>query len=892
MVAAAVRRFVLRLFAFVRSARAERELDQELATHLALLEDEHRRRGLPAEEARREARRDLGGVEIVKEEHRDARSFRWLEDARRDARHALRGLARDRGFTCTALLTLALGIGATTTLFGGLNAVLLRPLPLPDPERLVFVFEFMGANPRVDLTAPDFLDWRRQQTFAAAMAATCPAPLTLVDRASGEASRVPASRVSADYFRTLGMKPLLGRDFAESDDVFGAARTVLLGHAVWRDRFGADPAVLGSVLTLNGESHTVIGVLPPGQGLSGRDEQLYVPLALSPRERGSTGNRFLTVVARLAPGVSRQRADAEMKAIAAQTASVRPKSNQNVSAHLEDARQVLVGDLRRPLLFFLGAAVFLLLIACANVANLQLVRALARQREMGIRFALGAGRGRLVRQLAMEGLVLGALGGAAGLGAAVSCAKLVPWLIPGTGSLMTGADFLDLRVLACVCTISVATGLLFGLVPAWWLTRPDAGRSLNERGAATGTGGQRAGGFFAVAQIAVALLLLIGAGLSIRSFARLGAVDPGFRPANLLTFRLSLPDARYGGSGQTESFFAELVAQLRALPGVTSAAGTSSLPLRSASVGVSAVLEGDGHGDVVDPSAVPFFQYRAITPGYFRTLGVPLVRGRELSVDDRAASAGGTRVALINRAAARSFWPDADPIGARIKPDDKGGPVEIVGVVGDTRGFGLGADLQPELFLALPQVSPSLWRWNQRTFDIVVQTAGAAEAAAGAVRAVVRRLDPGLSVDQMATMDAVVAQSMDPPRRAMLLMLSCGGIALVLAALGLYGVMAFLVAGRQQEIGVRVALGATGRQILALVLGRSARLCAFGLGLGVVAALGLSRFVATFLYGVSGTDAGTYVALSALLFAVSLAAAYLPARRAMRTDPMSALRAE
>jgi putative ABC transport system permease protein len=890
MVAAAVRRFVLRLFAFVRSARAERELDQELATHLALLEDEHRRRGLPPEEARREARRDLGGVEIVKEEHRDARSFPWLEDARRDARHALRGLARDRGFTCAALLTLALGIGATTALFGGLNAVLLRPLPLPDPDRLVFVFEVMGANPRVDLTAPDFLDWRRQQSFAAAMAASCPAPLTLVDRASGEASRVPASRVSANYFRALGLKPLLGRDFAESDDVFGAARTVLLGHAIWRDRFGADPAVLGSVLTLNGESHTVIGVLPPGQGLSGRDEQLYVPLALSPRERGSTGNRFLTVVARLSPGVSRQRAEAEMKAIAAQTASVRPKSNQNVSAHLEDARQVLVGDLRRPLLFFLGAAMFLLLIACANVANLQLVRALARQREMGIRFALGAGRCRLVRQLAMEGLVLGALGGAAGLAAAVSCAKLVPWLIPGTGSLMTGADFLDLRVLAWVGTISVATGLLFGLVPAWWLTRPDAGRSLNERGAATGSGGQRAGGLFAVAQIAVALLLLIGAGLSIRSFARLGAVDPGFRPANLLTFRLSLPDARYGAPGQTESFFAELVAQLRALPGVTSAAGTSSLPLRSTGLGVSARREGDG--EVVDPSAVPFFQYRAITPGYFRTLSVPLVRGRELSADDRAASAGGTRVALINRAAARTFWPDADPIGARIKPDDKGGPVEIVGVVGDTRGFGLGADLKPELFLALPQVSPSLWRWNQRTFDLVVRTAGAAEALAGAARAVVQRLDPGLSVDQMATMDTVVAQSMDPPRRAMLLMLSCGGIALVLAALGLYGVMAFLVAGRQQEIGVRVALGATGRQILALVLGRTARLCAVGLGLGVVAALGLSRFVATFLYGVSGTDATTYVALSALLFAVSLAAAYLPARRAMRVDPMSALRAE
>jgi putative ABC transport system permease protein len=884
---AELRRFFLRLFSFLGAAHAERDLDREIEAHLGLLEDDLRRQGMSAEEARRAALRALGGVDRTKESHRDARSFLWLDDARRDARLAVRGLLRDRGFACAALLTLAVGIGATTAIFGGVNAVLLRPLPLPQPERLLFLFEAGGVagSERTAVTGPDFLDTRRDQNVFEHLAAAAPAPVTL--EGSGEPERFGALRVSADYFRVLGTRPALGRDFTAGDDELGSPHTVLLGHALWRERFGGDPGLLGRTLILNGEPHTVIGVLPAGVSLAERAEQFYVPLALSPRERTSTGSRFLTVVARLRAGVSPAQAQAQMSTIAGRLQAIRPGSNKGVSLRLEGAREVLVGDLRRPLLFFLGAALFLLLIACANVANLQLVRSLARQREVAIRSALGAGRGRLIRQLTLENLVLAGLGGLGGLAMAACSAGLVPWLIPEAGPRMAGS-FLDARVLACSAAVSLVTAMLFGLTPAWRLIRRDLRGQLAEgpRGAAT-TVGQRAGGLFAVVQIAVALLLLIGAGLSIRSFGRLEAVAPGFRTDHLLTFRLSLPDARYAGPERTELFHTRLVDELGALPGVTSAAGTSSLPLRGEGVGVSAHLEGRTAAAAAQTS--PFLQYRAVTPVYFQTLGIPVLQGRGFTAED---GPGRTRVAVINRAAARRYWPEGDPIGARLRPDDSGGVVEIVGVVGDTRDFGLGAPFEPVMFLPLRQVSPSLWRWNRRTFDLVVGTAGAPEAVAASVRETVRRLDAGLPVHQVTSMEEVMADSLSSPRRSMALLLASGTVALVLAALGLYGVMAFLVAGRRQEIGVRVALGATPRRVLMLVLGRSVRLCALGIAVGVVAALGLSKVLSTLLFGVTATDGPTYAGIAALLLAVSMVAAYLPARRALRVDPLVALRGD
>jgi predicted permease len=880
-----LRRFLLRLLAPFSAGRAERELARELESHLALLEDEYRGRGMPPAEARRAAERALGGVGRTREAYREARSFPWLDDARRDARHALRGLARDRGFAVAALMTLAVGIGATTTIFAGVNAVLLRPLPVAEPERLVFAFETgRDGSQRMELTAPDFLDWRRDQSVFSHMAASAPGPATLV--IAGEPVRLLGTRVSAEWFRTLGVRPALGRDFTADDDRIGAPRVALVSQALWHGRFGGDPSLVGRALSLDGVSHTVVGVLPPGVGLDADDQRLYVPLALTPAERGSPGARFLTVVARIAPGVTPAAAQAQMAALAARTETLRPGSNRGISVRLDDAREVLVGDLRRPLLLFLCAAMALLLLACANVANLQLVRALARRHELAIRAALGAGRGRLVRQLAMESLVLAVLGGAAGVALAAGSCDLVPWLIPGAAARMTG-PLLDVRVLACASVVSLGTGVLFGLTPVWRLTRRDLRARLADRPRGAVGAGHRAGGAFAVAQIALALVLLVGAGLSLHSFARLMAVAPGFQPENLLTFRLSLPQSRYGEPGQRELFHTRLVEALAALPGVTGAGGTSSLPLRGEPLGLSAVIE--GRPPVRGPGDTPFFQYRAVTPGYFRTLGIPLLRGRALAPED---GPGRPRVVLVNNAAARRYWPGGDPVGARLKLDDRGDPVEVVGIVADTKQAGLAAETAPTLFLALPQISPSLWRWNEGLFELVVRSATPPASLGPAVRQVVRRLDDRLPVEAIATMDEVIARSVASPRNAMLLMLASGVFALALAALGLYGVMAFLVASRRQEIGVRVALGAARRHVLALVLGQSVRLSLLGLALGVVAALALSRFVTSVLYGVTATDAGTYAAIAGLLFVISLVAAYVPARRALRVDPVIAMRAD
>jgi putative ABC transport system permease protein len=466
-------------------------------------------------------------------------------------------------------------------------------------------------------------------------------------------------------------------------------------------------------------------------------------------------------------------------------------------------------------------------------------------------------------------------------------ADLCPWLIPGAAARMSGR-LLDVRVLGCASFVILATGFLFGVAPAWRLTRRDLRARLNDgpRGGATGAG-YRTGGLFAVVQIAVALLLLVGAGLSIRSFGRLQAVDPGFDPTNLVTFRLGLPELRYGQRGQTEAFHSQLVEALGALPGVSAAAETSSLPLRGEPLGVSASFE--GRPRAIGAEGNPFLQYRAVTPSYFQTLGIPLLRGRALAAGD---GPGRPRVAVVNRSAARRYWPDGDPVGTRLKLDDRADPVEVVGVVADTKQGGLAADFQPTVFLALPQVSPLLWAWNGRVFDLVVRTAIPPASVMPAVRQAIRQLDVGLPVLAPATMEEVVAGSIASPRNSMLLMLASGVVALVLAALGLYGVMAFIVAGRRQEIGVRVALGAARSHVLGLVLGRSLRLSLLGLGLGLAAALGLSRFVVTFLYGVDATDAPTYLTIAGLLLLTSLVAAYVPARRALRVDPVIALRGD
>jgi putative ABC transport system permease protein len=801
-----------------------------------------------------------------------------------DIRYATRLLLKNPGFTAIAVLTLALGIGATTAIFSGVDAVLLRPLPFPEPERLVFVWETLGRG-RGGVTAPDFRDWRRDQRVFERLAVYAPTTIALTE--GNETERVPARRVSADYFRVLGIRPTMGRDFIAADEPFGAPRTVIVSDAIWRGRFRADPAIVNQEVLLNGVRHTIIGVLPPGVALFERAEQVYVPLALTPAEIESTGSHFLTAIARLGPGLSIAQAQAGMAPIAARLAQVRPHSNREVSVLVTDMHATLVGNLRTPLLVFLGAVALVLLIACANIANLQLVRATGRQREVAIRGALGAGRRRILQQFLIESLVLAAFGGAAGVLVASWSSELVAWLIPSAVPRLTGSA-IDLRVLTFAAVATLATGVIFGLAPAWQLSRRDLRERLNDGGrGSAGPERHRVSASLVVIEIALALTLLIGAGLLARSFLRLLAEEPGLRTQGVLTLRVSLPEVRYRESARVDSFYVTILERVRALPGVTSAGATSTLPLRSS--GSSLVAPIDGRPKPTRIAEFPVFFYRGITPGYFQTLGIPILEGRDLSSDDRE---GRPRVAILNQTAARRYWPNGRAIGARLHPDDDGGPAEVIGVVADTKHFGLAEATAPEMFIAISQAPPPFWRWMDRSMDLVVHMTGAPTQAVAPIRAVVAAVDPALPVYQVTTMEGVLSESMVSPRRSMLMVSAFGAIALLLAAIGLYGVMAFLVSQRTHEIGVRVALGAAHRDILALVFGRSVRLCVIGLVLGLVAALGLSRFIATFLFRVTATDVVTYGVVSALLFAVALLASYVPARRAMRVDPVRALREE
>ncbi|MPZ18898.1 MAG: FtsX-like permease family protein [Luteitalea sp.] len=876
-----VRTLLSRVWFYLRRRRFDRELDEELAFHLEEKTHTLEASGLPADKAHTTARRALGGALRARERSGDVWAWQFLDELTQDLRFTLRSLRRAPVLTFSVIGTLALGIGATTAIFSGVNAVFLRPLPFPDADRLVFVWETVGEQDRISVTAPDFLDWHRDQRVFERLAAFTSTTVALT--AGSEAERLPARRVSADYFRVLRVRPALGRDFTAADEPFGAPKTLLLSDALWRNRFGADPSVLNRELILNGERHTVIGVLPPNVVLEEEAEQLYLPLALTPAERSQPGNRFLRVIARLAPAVSFEHAQSAMAAIMARLALLRPQSNRDWSARLTDMHDTLVGDLGRPLLVLMAAVALVLLIACANVANLQLVRATSRQREVAIRAALGAGRHRILRQSLVESLVLALLGGGAGVLVGAWSAQLMPWLLPDTEPRFAGS-ILDVRLLAFAAVVTIATGLLFGSAPAWQLSRPDLRDRLSEGGRGTARPERhRVSGMLVVIEIALALALLIGAGLLMRSFLSLQATEPGVRTEGVLTFRVSLPEARYPESAHVSTFFATVLERIRAVPQVMSAGATSALPLRGSGVNLVAPIDGRPKPEF------PMFFYRGVTRGYFRALGIAVVKGRDFSPDDRE---GRPRVAIINQTAARQYWPNDDPIGARLHPDDAGEPVEVIGVVSDTKHFGLRQEPRPELFIAMSQLPPPFWGWMERSMDLVVRTSGEPAQLAAPTRAVVRALDPALPIYQMMTMEEVVSESLATPRKYVLLMVVFGTIALLLAAIGIYGVMAFIVTRRTHEIGVRVALGASRRDILTFVLGRSLRLSAIGLALGVGAALVLSRSIATFLVGVTATDVLTYGAVSALLLVVALVATYIPAQRALRVDPVRALRTE
>jgi putative ABC transport system permease protein len=808
----------------------------------------------------------------------------FLEDFTQDIRYGLRTMMKNPGFTVVAVIALALGIGANTAIFSVVNTVLLRPLPYKDPDRLVMVWEDASqlGFPHNTPAPANYIDWRDQNQAFEGMSALHRMSFNLTG--VGEPERLDGRRVSANLFSLLGVEPQLGRKFLLEDDTPGKNHVVMLSHTLWQRRFGSDASIIGKSIDLNGESFTVVGVMPSEFQFPSREDELWVPIAFDSAEASRRGSHYLEVLARTRPGVTLEQAQAEMNTIAARLEQQNPQTNAKIGAKVIPLHEDVVGDIKPALLLLLGAVGFVLLVACANVANLLLVRAAVRQKEIALRVALGASRSRLIRQFLTESVLLAVLGGIVGLSLSFIGLLVLKTFIPEN---ISQAKFIamDARVLLFTAGVSLITGLIFGLAPATQAANFNLNETLKEGGrdSASGNRGNRIRSLLVIAEVAVSLVLLIGAALLINSFLRLRNVDPGFRSDNLLTMRIVLPELKYSDQTRRSAFYSELVNRVEALPGVRAAAVTNWIPLvfQGDSVGIS--IEGR-----TDPtmSQRPNAVTRVISPHYFRAMSIQLLQGRELDERDKADSPG---VVVISETMARRFWPGENPIGKRLtpgSPQSSDGWLEVIGVVRDVRQFQLSAEPKPQMYLSYRQAEFFAPR------HLVVSTNVAPLSLAETVRRTVWEIDKDQPVSHILSMDEVVAESISRQRFSMLLLGIFAAVALVLAAVGIYGVMSYSVEQRTHEIGIRMALGAQTRAVIKLAVGRELRLVSIGLAIGLVAALMLTRVMSTLLFGISATDPTTFVVIALVLISVALLASYIPARRATKVDPMIALRYE
>ena len=808
-----------------------------------------------------------------------------------DLRYALRALAKNPGFAAVALLTLALGIGANTAIFSVINAVLLRALPYPEPQSLVAI---RGTNDKTGefgraLSYPDFEDLRARSKSFEALAVTDNTSLTL--SGTGEPVHLNAGVVSADLFRTLRVTPRLGRAFLPEDDQPGT-RVVLLSDRLWRQRFGADTGIVGRGVTLNERSYTIVGVLPPGFQFppSAEPYDLWLTIAVDrvadEGDKAITEHRgahFLEATGRLRPGVSLAQANAETATISAALAKQYPDTNLHLGMRLEPALDAMVGEVRPALWVMLGAVGLVLLIACANVANLLLARTTARQREVAVRAALGASRARLLQQLLTESLLLALAGAVPGV-------LLASWAtnflakVPSLDIARLSETSVDWRTLLFTLGATLLTAGVFGLVPALYASRVTLTGSLREggRGGGESAGSSRLRGLLVVMEVTLALVLLVGSGLLIQSMVRILRVPPGFDPQGVIAFELDLPGTRYGKPEQSAQFFRELLPRLAAQPGVVAASAIMPLPFSDNAMRTSFQIE----GRPVPEGEEPRTSFRMVGLDYFQTMRIPLVAGRVFSSRDSRDAAP---VVIINQTFARQYFPNENPIGKLIKPgmSDHGKPVmrEIVGVVGDVRHRALWRESGPETYAPYDQVAMG-------GMTVVVRAAGDPQLLLSTLRRQVQTLDSQLPLYGVRTLDQYISGSVAQRRFITLLLGTFGGVALLLAVIGLYGVMSYSVSRRTQEIGIRVALGANASDVLRLVVGQGLRLTLLGIALGCLCALGTARFLASLLFGVSGTDPVTFLAVSVIFLAVALAACSIPARRALRVDPLVALRYE
>ena len=816
----------------------------------------------------------------------------------RDVTHSIRMFRQSPGFTLTAIAALALGIGATTAIFSIVNAVLLRPVPFPEPDRLV-VFQTTGPDGGAFSAGSPakFAHWRAQADVVQDVAAYRSNIVNYTGEGLPEQLR--AEHASADYFRLFGARTYRGRVFTAAEDLPGAERVTVLSHALWTRRFGADPAILGQAISLSGEPHTVIGILDPGFDVAefGPPPDLWVPFQLDPHSADQ--GHYFAVTGRLRPGVSLGQARARLKLSAVEYTRRHPDALQRGSGFsVESLRESKVGEVKPTLWMLLGAVTFVLLIACANVASLLLVRATARKREIAIRAAIGAGRGRIIRQLLTESVLLSAAGGAIGIVLGFVAVRALLAIntagLPRVG-LNGSVVGLDLRVLAFALIVSVGTGLLFGLIPALHASREDLSSTLKESGGRSGTGFRqnKTRSILVVTEVALALILLVGSMLLVRTAIALRTVDPGFDAEHVLTMRMSLSGPRFLTSDGVEQAVRDGVERIRALPGVVAASATCCVPLEGG-YGLPFVVSGrplqDGpfHGGGA---------WLTVSAGYFEVFGIPVRRGRVFTDRDTGQA---VPVVVINEAMARQFWPKGDPlrdrivIGRGVMQEFADEPErQIIGIVADTRDGGLNNDPQPTMYIPQPQVPDAANALNVRMTPLawVIRTEGNPYSVNTAVQEALRQAT-GLPVSEVRTMDEVIKRSTSRQRFNMWLMSAFGVSALLLAAIGIYGLMAYSVAQRTQEIGIRLAMGATARQVKNMVVFQGMRLAVAGVVLGVAAAFGLARLIASLLFGVRAGDPGTFVAAPVVLTAVALLAAWVPARRASRVDPVDALRYE
>ena len=838
---------------------------------------------------------------------RSTGSFRdalWLqpkrleEDMFQDLRYGVRMLIKSPVFTIITVVTLALGIGANTAIFSVVNTVLLRSLPFQNPDQLVMIWETSPSRGLLQGTPspPDFREWRSRTQSFQQMAAIYDTDFNL--SGTGDPERLSGAVVSADFFHMLGMSATLGRTFLPTEEQFGAHSVVVLSDNLWQRRFGADPQIIGRAITLNNHPYTVIGIAPPDFKFPETRFELWVPMAFASDDLMNTrGNHFLSVIARLKPGFTIAQAQAEMETVTGQLAQEH-QENAGLGARVVSLHEDLVSGYRPALLVLFGAVSFVLLIACVNVANLLLARSTARQKEFAIRTALGASRLRIVRQLLTESILLGAMGGALGLLLAWWGVSLLPAFGPTDMPRVVDVS-VDSRALAFTFLISVLTGVIFGLAPVLQAFHYDLSGALKE-GGRSATEGKRAGRVrrvLVITEIALSLMLLVGAGLLAGSFWRLLRVDPGFDPDNLLTLQITLPKTKYPEPQQAQAFYRQLIERVSALPGVKSAGETTSLPF--AAGGWGKMLSIEGRPAPTSMEMVPVVQYRQVSPDYFSTLGMSLIGGRFFTERDNSNS---PPVALINEEMARRFFPGENPLGKRIwmgPPDEMLPPgalppgysfprLTVVGVMKNVKHQGLNREPKPEVYISHLQGAEE----TARNMFLAVRTTTAPLSFAAAVREQIMTIDKDQPVADVRTMQQRMAESLSSARFNMVLLGIFAGVALLLAAIGLYGVIAYSVAQRTHEIGIRMALGAQRSDVLKMVMGQGLILTLVGITIGLASAFFVTRFMSSLLYGVTATDPLTFMGVSLVLAVVTLLATLIPARRATKVDPMIALRNE